>query len=51
MLARGGSAVIDGALEDPTAQALANAALRAPDPSLTVMRLDRTPMAERLAAR
>jgi uncharacterized protein len=41
MLARGGSVVIDGPLDDPAAQALAFAALRAPDPSLTVLRLDR----------
>jgi uncharacterized protein YyaL (SSP411 family) len=41
MLARGGSVVIDGPLDDPAAQALAAMALRAPDPSLTVMRLDR----------
>jgi uncharacterized protein YyaL (SSP411 family) len=41
MLARGGSVVIDGPLDDPGSQALAFAALRAPDPSLTVMRLDR----------
>jgi uncharacterized protein YyaL (SSP411 family) len=42
MLARGGSVVIDGPLDDPAAQALAATALRAPDPSLTVLRLDRT---------
>jgi uncharacterized protein len=41
MLARGGSVVIDGPLDDPAAKALAFAALRAPDPSLTVLRLDR----------
>jgi uncharacterized protein YyaL (SSP411 family) len=41
MLARGGSVVIDGPLDDPAAKALASAALRAPDPSLTVLRLDR----------
>jgi uncharacterized protein len=41
MLARGGSIVIDGPLDDPAAKALASAALRAPDPSLTVLRLDR----------
>jgi uncharacterized protein len=40
MLARGGSIVIDGPLDDPGSQALAFAALRAPDPSLTVLRLD-----------
>jgi uncharacterized protein len=42
MLERGGSAVIDGALDDPSAQALAAVALRAPDRSLTVLRLDRS---------
>jgi uncharacterized protein len=42
MLARGGSVVVDGPLGDPTAQGLAAVALRAPDPSLTVLRLDRT---------
>jgi uncharacterized protein YyaL (SSP411 family) len=41
-LERGGSVVIEGPLDDPRAQALAGAALRAPDPSLTVLRLDRT---------
>jgi uncharacterized protein len=41
MLERGGSVVIDGPLDDPRAQALAVAALRNPDPSLTVLRLDR----------
>jgi uncharacterized protein len=41
MLARGGSIVIDGPLDDPAAKALASAALRTPDPSLTVLRLDR----------
>ena len=41
MLERGGSIVIDGPLDDPRAQALAAVALRAPDPSLTVLRLDR----------
>jgi uncharacterized protein YyaL (SSP411 family) len=40
ILARGGSVVVDGPLDDPAAQALAAAALRAPDPSLTVLRLD-----------
>jgi uncharacterized protein len=40
-LERGGSVVIDGPLDDPRAQALAEAALSAPDPSLTVLRLDR----------
>jgi uncharacterized protein YyaL (SSP411 family) len=41
MLERGGSVVIDGPLDDPRAQALASVALRAPDPALTVLRLDR----------
>jgi hypothetical protein len=41
MLERGGSVVVDGPLDDPAAQTLAFAALRAPDPSLTVLRLDR----------
>jgi uncharacterized protein YyaL (SSP411 family) len=41
MLERGGSLVIDGPLDDPRAEALAAIALRAPDPSLTVLRLDR----------
>ena len=40
-LERGGSVVIDGPLDDAAAQALASVALRAPDPSLTVLRLDR----------
>jgi uncharacterized protein YyaL (SSP411 family) len=42
MLERGGSVVIDGPLDDPRAQALAQVALSAPDPSLTVLRLDRS---------
>ena len=41
MLMRGGSIVVDGPLDDPAAQALAAVALAAPDPSLTVLRLDR----------
>ena len=41
MLERGGSIVVDGPLDDPRAEALAAVALRAPDPSLTVLRLDR----------
>jgi len=40
-LERGGSVVIDGPLDDSVAQALAAVALSAPDPSLTVLRLDR----------
>jgi uncharacterized protein len=42
MLMRGGSVVVDGRLDDPAAQALAAVALTAPDPSLTVLRLDRS---------
>ena len=42
MLERGGSVVIDGPLDHPLAEALAAVALRAPDPSLTVLRLDRS---------
>ena len=41
MLERGGSIVVDGPLDDPLARDLAAVALRAPDPSLTVLRLDR----------
>ena len=41
VLMRGGSVVIDGPLDVSVAQALAAVALRAPDPSLTVLRLDR----------
>ena len=41
MLERGGSVVVDGPLDDPLARDLAAVALRAPDPSLTVLRLDR----------
>ena len=41
MLMRGGAIVIDGPLDHPAARALATIALRAPDPSLTVLRLDR----------
>ena len=40
-LERGGSVVIHGPLDNPAAEALAEVALRAPDPSLTVLRLDR----------
>ena len=42
MLERGGCVVVDGPLDDPLAKALATVALRAPDPSLTVLRLDRS---------
>ena len=42
ILERGGSVVIDGPHDDPRAQALAQVALNAPDPSLTVLRLDRS---------
>jgi len=41
VLERGGSVVVDGPLDDPLARDLAAVALRAPDPSLTVLRLDR----------
>ncbi len=41
MLERGGSVVVDGPLDDPLALALAAIAVVAPDPSLTVLRLDR----------
>jgi uncharacterized protein YyaL (SSP411 family) len=41
MLERGGAIVVDGPLDDPRALALASVALGAPDPSLTVLRLDR----------
>ena len=40
-LERGGCVVVDGPLDDPLAQALATVARRAPDQSLTVLRLDR----------
>ena len=40
LLERGGCVVIDGRLDDPAAAALANAALGAADPGLTVFRLD-----------
>jgi uncharacterized protein len=42
MLMRGGSVAVDGPLDSPAARALAAAALRGPDPSLTVLRLDRS---------
>ena len=41
MLERGGSIVVDGPLSDPAARGLAAVALRAADPSLAVLRLDR----------
>jgi len=41
VLERGGSVVVEGPLDDPLARDLAAVALRAPDPSLTVSRLDR----------
>ncbi len=41
MLERGGCAAIEGPLDDAQAQALAQAALAAPDPALVVLRLDR----------
>ena len=42
MLERGGCVVIDGPLDDPLARGARAVALRAPDPSLTVLRLDRS---------
>jgi uncharacterized protein YyaL (SSP411 family) len=41
MLERGGCVVVEGPLDDPVAQALAEVALRAPDPAICVLRLDR----------
>ena len=41
VLERGGAIVVDGPLDDPRALSLVSVALRAPDPSLTVFRLDR----------
>ena len=41
MLARGGSVVIDGPLDDPARASARRGRARAPDPSLTVLRLDR----------
>ena len=41
MRERGGCVVVEGPLDDPRAMALAAAALAAPDPALTVLRLDR----------
>ena len=41
MLERGGCVAVEGPLEDPLARALAQVALAAPDPALTVLRLDR----------
>ena len=40
-LQRGGCVVVEGPLADPLAQALAHAALAAPDPAICVLRLDR----------
>jgi uncharacterized protein YyaL (SSP411 family) len=40
-LQRGGCVVVEGPLADPLAQALAQAALAAPDPAICVLRLDR----------
>ena len=42
MLERGGCVVVEGRLDDPLAIALAGVALAAPDPVLTVLRLDRS---------
>jgi uncharacterized protein YyaL (SSP411 family) len=41
-LERGGCIVVEGPLDDPLAQALAQAALAAPDPTVCVLRLDRS---------
>ncbi|MBV9288639.1 MAG: thioredoxin domain-containing protein [Hyphomicrobiales bacterium] len=41
MLERGGSIMVDGPHDHPLAQSLAAVALKAPDPSLAVLRLDR----------
>ena len=41
MLERGGCVAVEGPLDDPLAQALAQTALAAPDPALMVLRLDR----------
>ncbi|MGO9740478.1 MAG: hypothetical protein ACLPN5_02990, partial [Roseiarcus sp.] len=41
-LARGGCIVIEGRLDDPEAEELARVALAAPDPTLSVFRLDRS---------
>jgi uncharacterized protein YyaL (SSP411 family) len=41
LLERGGCIVVDGPRDHPAAEALAAVALRAPDPSLAVLRLDR----------
>jgi len=41
LLERGAVVLVEGPLGDPLAQALAQAALRAPDPAICVLRLDR----------
>jgi len=41
MLERGGCVVVEGKLNNPLAQALAQAALAAPDPTICVLRIDR----------
>ena len=41
-LERGGCVLIEGPLDDPLAQDLADVALKAPDPALSVFRLDRS---------
>ena len=51
MLERGGCVAVEGPLDDPLARALAQAALAAPDPALTVLRLDRALLALRRARR
>ena len=50
-LERGGCVQIEGALNDPLTLALSQAALRAPDPSLSVVRLDRANAPEALKRR
>ena len=41
LLERGPTIVVEGSLGEPRAQALAQTALAAPDPAITVLRLDR----------
>jgi len=41
MLERGGAVAVDGPLDAPAAKALAEVALRDPDPAISVLRLDR----------
>ena len=51
LLERGGCMQVEGALNDPLALALSQAALRAPDPSLSVVRLDRANAPKALSGR